>query len=57
MREVLTKRLGAASVFTLALMSALLCFAILHLALVGVLGGIKDVHRPLAADSALYNDW
>jgi hypothetical protein len=37
--------------------SAFFCFARLHLALVGVLGGIKDVHRPLAADSALDNDW
>lgn len=38
-------------------MSALLCLAILHLALVGMLGGIKDVHWPLTADGALYNDW
>jgi hypothetical protein len=54
--KVSTKRLGTLSVTTFTLMSALLSFAVLHLALVGVLGGIEDIHWPLAANSTLYND-
>jgi hypothetical protein len=57
--KLLTKRLGALSVATIALMSgfAFLCLAVLHLTLVGVLRRIKDIHWPLAADGALDNDW
>jgi len=37
-------------------MSALFCLTALHLALVRVLGGVKDIHWPLAADRTLYDD-
>lgn len=37
-------------------MPALLCFAVLHLALVCVLGRVKNVHRPFATDRAFDDD-
>ena len=53
----LLQRLGTRSVAAFTLVPALFCLPVLHFALVGVLGRIKDVHWPFAADGALHNNW
>ena len=53
----LLQRLGTRSVAAFTLVPALFCLAVLHFALVGMLGWVEDVHRPLTADSTLDDDW
>lgn len=54
--DCLLQRLRTRPVTAITLMSALFCFTVLHFALVCVLGRVKDVHGPLAADGALDDD-